>query len=431
MIRHLRLQKVGCAIVLGLFCVSTASAAEQRVWSGTGLDSRWSNGANWQNGVPQSGDSVLFPTATAQTSSTNDIVGLVLTQLRIEANALRLFGEGLTIQTGISYSAQVLGLVLELALPVEFSGPLVEINAASGCTIRVTGAISAPSTTTLVLDAGGDIRFNGPVSGNFQGAVWFRRGFFAGAGFSGPLFRNTITVGGTTNFASFVLQTGNQFANFPSLTVLTNGHLLNVATLNHAGALRVEGGLVTLNGASPNGTITVNGDALLGPGSSLRTIALGSGVPGMLSVTGRVSIAGCSFRLLPTGGPIPSTSIVIRNDGTDPIQGQFEDLPEGGLVMDPQRVFRVSYRGGDGNDFTITPLGTIALRGVALQSNSQVLLDGLSTSNLKVTVESTLSLSAPSWQIVGTAIPNTNGVFQFLDLRIPNEPSRFYRARQD
>ncbi|MBL9166606.1 MAG: hypothetical protein JNN07_02555 [Verrucomicrobiales bacterium] len=417
---------MGVCLVLATAC---SAWGEERLWSGAGTDGLWSNTANWQNGVPQSGDAVRFPAGSAQLSNTNDLSGLVLTELRIEANSLRLSGVELALQTGISYTSQMLGLVVELVLPLRLAGPAVEINAAPGCTIRVTGQLSAPPTTLLALDGGGDFRFNGPVMGAYQGATWFKRGFFGGAGFSGPLFRNSITVGGTTNFASFVLQTGNQFANFPTMTVLTNGHLINVATLNHVGSLRLDGGQITLNGASPNGSITVNGDALLGPGSSLRVTAFSSGVPGALSVTGRVSIAECSFGILPTGGPITSTSVIIQNDGTDPIQGQFQALPEGGLLMDSQKVFQVSYRGGDGNDFTISPVGSLALRSIRPLAGNQIRLEGLSATNRTILVESAPSLSAPSWQLLGTTTPDTNGVFVFLDARAFSDPAGYYRAR--
>jgi hypothetical protein len=403
----------------------------ERLWSGAGTDGLWSSSANWVNGVPRSGDAVRFPAGAMQLSNTNDLSGLVLTELRIEANSLRLSGEELALETAISYTSQVLGLVVELVLPLRFAGPAVEINAAPSCTIRVTGQLSAPPTTLLALGGGGDFRFNGPVLGAYQGATWFKRGFFGGAGFSGPLFRNSITVGGTTDFASFVLQTGNQFANFPTMTVLTNGHLINVATLNHVGSLRLDGGQITLNGASPNGSITVNGDALLGPGSSLRVSAFSSGVPGALSVTGRVSIAECSFGILPTGGPINATSVIIQNDGTDPIQGQFQTLPEGGLLIDSHQVFQVSYRGGDGNDFTISPLGPIALRSIRALAGNQIAVEGLSATNRSIVVESTPSLTAPRWQLLGTTTPDTNGVFQFLDVLAFSDPARFYRARQD
>ena len=47
---------------------------------------------------------------------------------------------------------------------------------------------------------------------------------------------------------------------------------------------------------------------------------------------------------------------IIDNDGNDPVDGTFLNLPEGSLVSNSGRTFRVSYVGGSGNDVTLTPL---------------------------------------------------------------------------
>ncbi|HEX3110828.1 MAG TPA: Ig-like domain-containing protein, partial [Thermoanaerobaculia bacterium] len=59
---------------------------------------------------------------------------------------------------------------------------------------------------------------------------------------------------------------------------------------------------------------------------------------------------------LPTGSPavgIPIT--IISNDGSDPVVGTFNGLPEGTTFAADGTLFRISYHGNDGNDVTLTP----------------------------------------------------------------------------
>ena len=45
--------------------------------------------------------------------------------------------------------------------------------------------------------------------------------------------------------------------------------------------------------------------------------------------------------------------VIIDNDDTDPIVGQFAGLGEDALMPSPFGDLRVSYRGSTGNDFTL------------------------------------------------------------------------------
>ena len=46
--------------------------------------------------------------------------------------------------------------------------------------------------------------------------------------------------------------------------------------------------------------------------------------------------------------------VLIDNDGTDPIVGEFAGLPEGSLVSFGGFSGQISYQGGDGNDLVLT-----------------------------------------------------------------------------
>lgn len=48
------------------------------------------------------------------------------------------------------------------------------------------------------------------------------------------------------------------------------------------------------------------------------------------------------------------TFTIVSNNGTNPVQGTFKDLPEGAEVTVSGATFKISYVGGDGNDVVLT-----------------------------------------------------------------------------
>ena len=51
---------------------------------------------------------------------------------------------------------------------------------------------------------------------------------------------------------------------------------------------------------------------------------------------------------------------LIDNDGTDPVQGTFANLPEGTLLQFTPVPLRITYHGGDGNDVQVYAVGVTA-----------------------------------------------------------------------
>ena len=77
-----------------------------------------------------------------------------------------------------------------------------------------------------------------------------------------------------------------------------------------------------------------------------------------MDVAGAVLAAALNFT------PAVGTEFVlIRNDGTDAITGEFGGRPEGSLLTLGASAFVVTYLGGDGNDFSLLavtpPLGAV------------------------------------------------------------------------
>ena len=72
-----------------------------------------------------------------------------------------------------------------------------------------------------------------------------------------------------------------------------------------------------------------------------------------------VNLTGVS--LLAALGSQPQTGakfVIIQNDGTEAVTGQFTRLAEGGNVNISGKPFSISYHGGDGKDVELRYLGT-------------------------------------------------------------------------
>jgi autotransporter-associated beta strand protein len=209
----------------------------------------------------------------------------------------------------------------------------------------------------------------------------------------------TITGGGTlTATNGFDLQSGTISAplgGFRPLVKTTPGMVTLSGSNSYTSPTTISDGTLIFNGTAPSaGPVTVGFGALGGVGTikskvtvqSGATLAPGSG-PGTLhtgdlafsfaatyavdlnspySAAGfdydQVSVTGTVFLDEPTltlvgGGVAPQlfkVLTIIRNDGTDPVSGTFAGLPEGAVVRVGSFVANISYKGGDGNDVTLT-----------------------------------------------------------------------------
>jgi hypothetical protein len=74
-------------------------------------------------------------------------------------------------------------------------------------------------------------------------------------------------------------------------------------------------------------------------------------------VTGTVELLDAKLELKPTETlPADASWTIIDNDGADPVAGQFLNLEEGDRIGMRGHEYRITYRGGDGNDVVIETL---------------------------------------------------------------------------
>ncbi len=414
-----------------LFPLLTIHAtATTRIWTNTVGIANWSNAANWVNGVPVDGDSVvLLRHPLGQfVNAINDLPNLTLQSIRCEALGYNLSGDSLRLIDEVLMGGPAAGATMNISAPVEILGSTFHVVSTNGSELSLSGLVTAPVGTVVTVDGG--IRFKASPASDYRAETRLRSGFLPllFTRLSGP-----VTVGGDpTHFASVVLQSGNVFGNFPPLTILTNGQVFNISTSNSVGPLTIDGGVLRLGNRSPLGDIVVNGNALLTGGASLFVTAINNFGPGSLSVTGSVTIAGCSLTFQPGSSAITRPAVIVRNDAQDPVIGTFTDLPEGSILPNGDALYTLSYVGGDGNDITLSPI-IPALRFISVtqaQGMTQFTVQG--QPGFLYTIEATIDLLSPpaltSWSPIHTTGTLPNGQFSFTDPDSTSFSKRFYRA---
>ncbi len=217
----------------------------------------------------------------------------------------------------------------------------------------------------------------------------------------------------------------NQYLNnLPSRVELASG-LANISgELTSQNEATLSGGTLQGTGAIPTrlnqtggqlapgnspGCMTVNGNYNLAAAGSIQIEVNGPTActeHDRLSVNGNVALAGSLNLVLPPAytPAIGTQFIIVDNDGSDAISGQFSGLPERQVfVANATELFQISYRGGTGNDVTLTYLGS----GVVVTSTADVgpgsLVEAINATNLR-----------PGNQIIAFSIPAaqaTNGTY--------------------
>jgi fibronectin-binding autotransporter adhesin len=267
-------------------------------------------------------------------------------------------------------------------LSPDSGGRFVFSDLSDGGTARVILEGSGPAAARLVVnvsDAGlglGSIEGGGGIS--LQGRNLTVGSNNLSTHFSGVIGEGGAFTGGSlTKVGAGTLRlTGDH--TYTGITSVLAGQL--VVSGSMAGAAVVQGGILGGNGAF-NGGVTVGPGGIIAPGesigsfSTLGALALGNGAVYGLEIdssTGtadritavRVSIgAGVGLLGREIGTGVAQAGQVFRiidNTSADPIAGTFAGLPEGASLTIGNNVFRISYQSGDGNDATLTQIGTDA-----------------------------------------------------------------------
>lgn len=293
----------------------------------------------------------------------NDADDFGTLQMQFNAGTLQIAGGPVTTPIGVSIGA---GQFPEGAT---FTGSAVTFNGASSL-FKATGSTYAHKIT-----ANANVIFQGGL--NASSGSGFSDGLiFAGAAtVSLPAAVNTITENLIVDGGTLEVSGALTGATLPILTVQNLGTLTGISSgAAGVGVVSIENGITGGGRIAPGtaldatGTLNIGGDLIIkGPNPTSDPVLPFGGqflvdvagvTPGnfdQLNVTGPVTLGGTlSITLL--GGYVPAmpdTFTLILNDGTDPVVGFFDGLPEGALVG--ETGFSIFYAGGvDGNDVVLS-----------------------------------------------------------------------------
>jgi hypothetical protein len=151
--------------------------------------------------------------------------------------------------------------------------------------------------------------------------------------------QGTVTVNGDNGIpATFMVNPNTRLAFATSVLSAENG------------PITVHGGHLDMQGRAKTGALAMDSASTLDV--NVGTLNL---VYPVLTVTGGVTLANATLAMqnplatLDLGG----TFTLIDNDGTDPVIGTFKNLPEGAIFVSANQRFRITYRGGTGNDVVL------------------------------------------------------------------------------
>lgn len=290
-----------------------------------------------------------------------------------------------------------------------FSGAVAFGAASAGdANITINGGVGLGAEARFSGDAtGGTARFtmsgNGrlDLSGEFDHPLQI--GSIAGTGGVVLLGGRNLTAGSnnlSTTFAGTLQDGGFSGGTGGSLTEVGTGTLTLTAAGTYTGGTNVNGGALvvtnTAGSATGTGAVSVNTGRLGGGGIIAGPVSVGTSSflspanqgrqQATLTIQGAllfqsgsvyewtfkargnrsradqvaangVTISGASLALSGlTRPPVAAglTLVVINNTAATPINGEFTNLTDGGIITIHGTQFQADYEGGDGNDLTLT-----------------------------------------------------------------------------
>lgn len=403
-----------------LFIGQVGTLADTHTWSGTS-NGLWSNPQNWIGGTPQAGEAapvklVIPASAPGFRELTNDVPGLIVQELTIAAHANILHAApGITLRL---QNATLAGLgtatILESSFRLEVEG---DNHLQGGSDFVLRAAITEAAAGAALL-----------VSGNVRLETYSRH--------SGPTHLSAGSIyllGAMTNTAFIEIATNTEVTLATDFTILTNRGRLNIApvAMERPETSRLFGlGFVCLPG-STNSVMMIDYPAL-----DSEDPADGGRLHSHLMINGPVVLAGrleAATDLFQAGLRFS----IIQNIGLASTLGQFDGIPEGALMFLGTAGLltqRIGYRGGSGQDVTLTSVLPPSGRQLAgpwrLENGSLQILGGIAELEdfqpHRWEANTNLTTSTGWIPILDTFIPATDGTI--LTLTNPAAfPQRFFR----
>jgi autotransporter-associated beta strand protein len=343
---------VGMIALLGGIAVGVAppaTAATTRTWTGNGADANWSTALNWNpSGVPATADSLVFPPGAARLTNNNDIAAdTAFATITFTGPTYSIGGNALSA----TEIAQAASAILNDTVTLPIHGlTRVRQDSAAGSVLGITGPIVLAADSTLEFANNQIVNVTGIISGTGAGITP------TGAGRVVLSAANTYT--GATKVVAGAGDLVIDGAQPTSAVTINSGALEGTGTI---GALTVSAADQTVAVHSPGdpvGTMHAR-NTNLGKNSLLGVEGTGTGFGqfDQLAVTGTVTLGGDLDVRLSFKPAVGDKFVIIDNDGTDAVQGVLSGLTEGSVLADSNgNFFKISYKGGTGNDVELTTL---------------------------------------------------------------------------
>jgi hypothetical protein len=232
-------------------------------------------------------------------------------------NQLALIGD-VTINKSVTWNADV-----------KFGAPLTLFT--NSGTLTFNGAMDASASTVTAYR----VQFNGTITGS---------GTIAANASQIPL---SVSAAGNFNGSITGGVLNPYFGNLPDAHVTVDNFVW-------AGNSSTVGDLTTGNLTSNGILTTLHTKSLRLNGGTFEVYAR-DGVQSLVQANGTVTLNSETLRLVQTPSlDVGHSLTLIDNDGSDPVSGTFANMPEGFGFYQGNISLQVSYKGGDGNDVTLT-----------------------------------------------------------------------------
>lgn len=278
---------------------------------------------------------------------------------------------GIIVESGASIDCLAHLANPTISIPLTLGGgtsttpPIITFEACSGGGLPVSSALTLTiAKVTLLADA--KVNVFGSDKVTITDLVANGHTISLAAGADGtlvtPLGTQTVTYEPKTTQLDGDKPTENVVVN-PKETAILNGTRCTI-TVKDQGVLKGVGELCSLYlavgaavapGNSP-GTITMSGPLMMSPGSTYTVEILNKdSYDKLVAESSEVSDAVLDVKFL-AGAKVAvgDTYTIISNTGTGSIIGTFKDLAEGATFKVSSGTFKITYKGGDGNDVVLT-----------------------------------------------------------------------------
>ncbi|CAH0148640.1 MULTISPECIES: cellulose binding domain-containing protein [unclassified Pedobacter] len=218
---------------------------------------------------------------------------------------------------------------------------------------------------------------------------------------------------GTTTVKKGRLLIANDAASgvFNSPIIVQEGTLAGTGVIQSSATIGTGSGpgAILEPGASAIGTLKVGALTMKADATYTAEINLGNGTGDKITATSVILLNSPKLVLIPIAGVLPSGTsyTIVNNTGTLPINGTFKDLPELSLISAGGYNFRVTYRGGTGNDVVLLDDRTIGVTITSALTDTAII--GKNFSYTITAIKSPTSFNA-SGLPAGLSVNATTGV---------------------